>query len=183
MEQSNPEHRAHEIIAPLRYRFAAILYDALLILAIWVTTIATLVTVLGDAVVGAWVQSLLFVELYAFLAFFWCWRGQTLGMLAWRLRIRTDGRFTPTQALGRFIGGLASFATLGFGFFRMWFDPDRMTWSDRLSRSVVVRAAPTTPAGSAPPRRSSRPRRGSTSRARAGSERRRSSGRKRPRGT
>ena len=128
--------------APLRYRFAAILYDALIVLAIWVFTIVALVTLIGDAVTGAWVQSLLFLELYAFLAFSWCLRGQTLGMLAWRLRVRSEGRFTPTQALGRFIGGLASFATLGLGFFWMWFDDDRMTWSDRLSRSVVVRTPP-----------------------------------------
>jgi len=127
------------VIAPLRYRLAAILYDALIVIAIWVFTIVALVTVVGDAVLGAWVQSLLFVELYAFFAVFWCWRGQTLGMLAWRLRIRTEGRFTPTQALGRFIGGLLSFATLGLGFFWMWFDRDRMTWSDRLSNSIVVR--------------------------------------------
>ena len=46
---------------------------------------------------------------------------------------------TPTQALGRFVGGMASFATLGLGFLWMWFDRDRMTWSDLLSRSIVVR--------------------------------------------
>ena len=128
-----------ETIAPLRYRLAAILYDGLIILAIWVFTIVGLVTLIGDAVVGAWVQSLLFIELYAFLVGFWCLRGQTLGMLAWRLRIRSAGPFTPAQALGRFLGGLASFATLGFGFIWMWFDRDRMTWSDRLSGSIVVR--------------------------------------------
>ena len=128
-----------ETVAPLRYRLAAILYDALIILAIWVFTIVTLVTLIGDAVLGAWVQTLLFIEMYAFLVCFWCGRGQTLGMLAWHLRIRSDGPFTPTQALGRFAGGMASFATLGFGFLWMWFDRDRMTWSDRLSRSVVVR--------------------------------------------
>lgn len=126
-------------IAPLRYRLMAMLYDALVILAIWVFTVVLLVTLIGDAVVGAWVRSLLFIEMYAFFAFFWCVRGQTLGMLAWHLRIRTDGRFTPTQALGRFVGGLAGFAALGLGFIWMWFDRDRMTWSDRLSRSVVVR--------------------------------------------
>ena len=129
----------HVTVAPLRLRFAAILYDALVILAIWVFTIVALVTVIGDAVVGAWVQSLLFIEMYAFLALFWCLRGQTPGMLACRLRIHSAGRCTPTQALGRFLGGLASFATLGLGFFWMWFDRDRMTWSDRLSSSVVVR--------------------------------------------
>ena len=125
--------------APLRFRFAAMLYDALLVLAIWVTTIVLLVTLTGTAVLGAWVQSLLFVELYAFFAFFWCKRGQTLGMLAWRLRLDADGAFTPDQALRRFIGGVASFATLGLGFFWLWFDSDRRTWPDKLSNSRVVR--------------------------------------------
>ena len=125
--------------APLRYRFAALLYDALVVLSIWITTIVALVTLVGDAVVGAWVQSLLFIELYAFFAFFWCRRGQTLGMLAWRLRLRSAGRFTPEQALRRFAAELASFAALGLGFFWMWFDKDRLTWPDRFSRSVVVR--------------------------------------------
>lgn len=131
--------RERETVAPLRYRLLAILYDALIILAIWVFTIVALVTLIGDAVLGAWVQTLLFLEMYAFLGFFWCQRGQTIGMLAWHLRIRSDGPFTPTQALGRFIGGMASFATLGLGFIWMWFDRDRMTWSDRLSGSIIVR--------------------------------------------
>lgn len=128
-------------IAPLRHRFAAFVYDILIVFGIWVTTIIALVTVTGDAVVGAWVQSLLFLELYAFFAFFWCRRGQTVGMLAWRLRLRHDGRYTSQQALLRFIGALASFATLGLGFAWMWFGADRRTWGDRLSNSVVVREA------------------------------------------
>lgn len=134
-----PQPDDRETVAPLRYRLAAILYDTLIILACWVFTIVALVTLIGDAVLGAWVQTLLFLEMYAFLAFFWCMRGQTIGMLAWHLRIRSEGPFTPTQALGRFVGGMASFATLGFGFIWMWFDRDGMTWSDRLSRSVIVR--------------------------------------------
>ncbi|MDE0440696.1 MAG: RDD family protein [Gammaproteobacteria bacterium] len=134
-----PHTDDRETVAPLRYRLAAILYDALIILAIWVFTVVALVTLIGDAVLGAWVQTLLFLEMYAFLAFFWCQRGQTIGMLAWHLRIRSDGPFTPTQALGRFVGGMASFATLGLGFVWMWFDRDGMTWSDRLSHSTIVR--------------------------------------------
>ena len=127
--------------APLRYRFAAMLYDALILLGIWFLTIALLVTLVGDAVLGAWVQSLLFVETYAFFAFFWCKRGQTIGMLAWRLRLKAAGPFTPRQALRRFAAGVASFATLGLGFFWMWLDRDGRTWADRFSGSVVVREA------------------------------------------
>ena len=125
--------------APLRLRFAAMAYDALLLLAIWVVTIVALVTVTGDAVLGAWVQSLLFLEAYALFAFCWCRRGQTLGMAAWRLRLASDGRFTPGQALLRFVAGLASFATLGLGFFWMWLDAEGRTWPDRFSRSAMVR--------------------------------------------
>ena len=130
---------SESVSAPLRYRFAAMLYDALAMLAIWVVTIVVLVTLIGDAVMGAWVQSLLFVELYAFFAFFWCRRSQTLGMLAWRLRLHSTGGFTPGQALRRFASSLVSFAAFGFGFFWMWFDKNRLTWPDRFSRSVVVR--------------------------------------------
>lgn len=126
-------------MAPLWVRFAAMAYDALLLLAVWVVTIVALVTVTGDAVLGAWVQSLLFLEAYALFAFCWCRRRQTLGMAAWRLRLASDGPFTPGQALRRFVAGIASFATLGLGFFWMWLDAEGRTWPDRFSRSTVVR--------------------------------------------
>ena len=128
--------------AGLRYRLAAMLYDALAVLGIWIATIVVLVTVIGDAVVGAWVQSVLFVESYAYFAFFWCRRGRTPGMLAWRLKIHTSGPFRPAQALRRFVAGLASFLTLGLGFAWMWIDRVKLTWSDRFSGSVVLREPP-----------------------------------------
>ena len=134
--------KANGVRAALRYRFAAMLYDALAVLGIWIATIVALVTVIGDAVVGAWVQSVLFVESYAYLAFFWCRRGQTLGMLAWRLKLQCAGPFRPVQALRRFVAGLASFLTLGFGFAWMWIDRDKLTWGDRFSASEVVREPP-----------------------------------------
>ena len=145
-EKLAPSRRS---VAPLRFRLAAMLYDALVVLALWVLTVVGLVTVVGDAVVGAWVQSLLFVELYALLAYCWCKRGQTLGMVAWRLRLVScagqapasgvPAPFTPAQALRRFAAGCASFATLGVGFCWMWFDREGKSWPDRFSRSVIVR--------------------------------------------
>lgn len=128
-----------EPVAALRYRFAAMLYDALIVLAMWIFTIVLLVTLTGDAVLGAWLQSLLFLELYAFFTLSWSHRGQTIGMLAWRLELRSDGRFTPSQALRRFLGGLLSLLALGLGYIWMWFDPNRRTWPDRLSGSTMVR--------------------------------------------
>lgn len=115
------------------------LYDSLIVIGIWIFTIVLLVTVLGQEVIGAWVQSLLFIELFAFFVFFWLHRGQTIGMLAWRLRIEADRPFTLRNALLRFIGALLSFATLGLGYIWIWVDPQNRSFSDILSSSRVVR--------------------------------------------
>jgi len=103
-------------------------------------TLTILVVATNDAAVGPAVQSLLFVELFVYFTYFWVWRGQTIGMLAWDLRLENDGG-TPlrlSQALLRFVGALLSFATLGVGYVWMYVDPDRRTWPDMLSRSHVV---------------------------------------------
>ena len=128
-----------EKVAPLRFRLAAMLYDALIVLAMWIFTIVLLVTLTGDAVIGAWLQSLLFLELYAFFTLSWTHRGQTIGMLAWRLELRSDDRFTPKKALLRFAGALLSLLTLGLGHIWLWFDRENRTWPDRLSNSKMVR--------------------------------------------
>lgn len=120
-------------------RVFAMIYDALIVFAIWVLTIVILVTIAGDAVVGAWVQSLLFVELFAFFTYFWLRRGQTLGMLAWRLRLVSDEPMSLLTALMRFIGALLGGACLFLGYLWMLFDSENRSWSDLLSNTRVVR--------------------------------------------
>lgn len=114
-------------------------YDGLLVLAVWMLTLFPLVALSNGAVYGPAVRGILFLELYAFFTWFWTRRGQTLGMLAWRLRIETeDGRpLTLTQATLRFLGALASFACLGLGYLWVLFDPHGRSWSDLLSSSRV----------------------------------------------
>jgi uncharacterized RDD family membrane protein YckC len=116
------------------------LYDAMIVLALWLLTLFILVALRNAAAVGPFVQSLLFVELFAFFAYFWVSRGQTVGMLAWGLMLTSDtgAQLRPVQALLRFIGALASFATLGLGYLWMYVDPDRRTWPDMLSHTRIV---------------------------------------------
>ena len=118
-------------------------YDTLVVVAIWVTTIVIAVTIADEAVVGAWVQSLLFIEVFVFFAYFWINRGQTIGMLAWRLKLTSTESFTLRHALLRFVGALFSFACFGLGYIWIWFDRDRRSWSDMLSNTSVVRYQPT----------------------------------------
>ncbi len=117
------------------------IYDALLIVALWLITLFPVVAVSNAAITGATVQSLLFIEMFIFFAYFWVSRGQTLGMLAWRLRIvpfELGSVITLRQALLRFIGALAAFATLGLGYFWMYIDRERRTWPDMISRTRVI---------------------------------------------
>lgn len=130
-----------DTIAALHFRLLAMLYDALVLLGMWVLTIVLLVGATGGAVAGVWVQLLLLLEAYGFFLFFWTRRGQTLGMLAWRLRV-TDGNapISLRQAHLRMVGGILSLACLGLGHLWMLFDRQGRTWPDMLSASSIERA-------------------------------------------
>jgi len=139
-ESESPE--TDQILKPaaFRYRLLSIIYDTLILLGIWILTIVLLVTLIQDYVVGAWVQSLLFIESFVFFTYFWIARGQTAGMVAWRLQIQCEVRFTLRHAFLRFIGGMLGLACVGLGFLWIYIDKDRRSWSDIFSNSQIVRA-------------------------------------------
>lgn len=126
--------------ASLARRFGAMVYDAMIVLALWLLTLFIGVALHDGAVVGPLVQTILFLELFAFFAYFWVWRGQTLGMLAWDLRVETQSGapMRLSHALLRFIGALLSFACVGLGYLWMYVDPDRRAWPDMLSKTFIV---------------------------------------------
>ena len=80
-------------------------------------------------------QAVLLFVVVVFFCLFWTWRGQTVGMLAWRLRVeRSDGTLlTWRDALLRLGGACVSLAALGLGYFWIWIDRDRLAWHDRWS--------------------------------------------------
>ncbi len=119
MKKSSPSSPKY---AGLLRRFAAISYDALLLLAllIFATGLVTLFT--GGEATRAnnpFVTTWLFLVSFAFFAWFWTHGGQTLGMRAWKIRLQQeDGRsISLWQALLRFITGLPAWALLGLGGF------------------------------------------------------------------
>jgi len=116
------------------------LYDTLLMLAIWMATLFPMVAVTNGTVFGAPVQTVLFLELYGFFAYFWLARGQTAGMLAWRLALRSadGGPISLRQVTVRFFGAMLCFLSLGLGYLWILFDRRRRSWSDMLSGTEVV---------------------------------------------
>jgi len=116
------------------------IYDLLLVLALWLVTLFPFVALANAAVTGAALQSLLFVEMFAFYVYFWVARGQTLGMLAWHLHVVgvSGHSITLRQALLRFVGGLCSVITLGLGFVWQLFDAHRRSWPDLMSETRTI---------------------------------------------
>jgi len=84
----------------------------------------------------------LYLLLVWFLYFAWPWLhgGQTLGMLAWRIKLQaTDGPvLTWRHVLIRFITAFFSWGIFGIGFFWALFHKQHRTWHDLTSHTRIV---------------------------------------------
>jgi len=124
-------------------RFGAMLYDSLLVIALWfLATIPFVAISRGEAVEPEMFsyQLLLVVVVYVFLVGFWCRRGSTLGMLAWGLRVETGSGALPSLVQGsiRFLVAPVSMLVGGLGFFWQLWDKDQETWHDKLSKTHLM---------------------------------------------
>lgn len=131
-------------------RMGAVFYDTMLIgvtTAIIGGILATIVAQVGSVELhaGSRLSNLLFLLdlVIAFFLFGWFWThgGQTLGMRAWKIKVVTDdgSPFGWPQAFFRYVGALFSWLALGVGFWVAIFDPQKLTWHDRFSRTHLVR--------------------------------------------
>lgn len=130
---------------PLPRRLAAALYDTVLLLGVELLAFIPYTLLRRGAGSGSFDPLALFWLLaVAFLFFGWFWThgGQTLGMRTWRIRVQTrDGRaISWSQALLRFMTAIVSWAALGLGFWWSLWDKEKMTWHDRWSESLLVKA-------------------------------------------
>lgn len=127
----------------LMRRFGAILYDALLVLAVlFLVTIPFIALRSGEAVESNdfLYQLSLLVVTYAFFVGFWTSKGRTLGMQSWGLQLEGADRRRASlgQATIRFFAAVLSWAAVGLGFLWQLWDKDKLTWHDRLSGTHLV---------------------------------------------
>lgn len=141
--------------APLWRRLAAMAYDSVLVVSIWMVVAFIVLsffgidnarTVDGDTVtLDPVYKNVLFAVMmfsaWVFFAWFWTHSGQTLGMQAWRIKVqnRDGSSISVGQTVVRFFAAIPAFLLLGLGYFYMWWDPASETLHDKLSKSVVVR--------------------------------------------
>lgn len=133
--------------ASLPWRLAAIVYDLFPLAGIWFACGLLGVALNGGQAaapgsLGAWFQfGLMLGATWGYFLASWRRGGQTLGMRAWRLRLLDlQGNAPGWTALNlRFALALLSWAAAGLGFVWSLFDPERRTWHDLGSRTVLVR--------------------------------------------
>jgi uncharacterized RDD family membrane protein YckC len=143
-------------------RFAALLYDSLLIAALLlIYTVIALAFTHGRAITeassgNAWyvyrAGEVLLIGAYGVLN--WMRSGQTLGMRAWRIHVLSDaGRpVSFGRAVLRFVFSVFAWLPLALGVLWLYLDPERLALQDRLSGTRVVRLLPSaTPPPATPP--------------------------------
>jgi uncharacterized RDD family membrane protein YckC len=125
-------------------RIAAILYDSLLVGALFFLATVPFIAVRGGEPVetseNLLYRVVLFVVVFVFFVGFWSRSGRTLGMQSWGLQLETvDGRIPSVAAASlRFFAALVSLLPLGLGFLWQLWDPEKLTWHDRASKTRLV---------------------------------------------
>lgn len=142
------------VSARLLRRFAAMVYDSLLLMAlalaygalvVWLNVLLQGVPAEGERLHwGLWRLPVflgMLVVLAGFFCFFWRRSGQTLGMRAWRLKLVDRDSAAPAslkQCVLRVVLAPVSLLCLGLGYFWHWLDPQRHTFHGRMSRTRVI---------------------------------------------
>jgi len=133
--------------AALWRRLAALFYDLLVLVAIWMFAAALILLAFHGEVDVARQPALYHFVLQATLLLLsalyfvvsWSKGGQTIGMRAWKVRILDNNGQPPgeRQSLLRFV--LALISLIGaFGFIWCLFDADRRAWHDVMAKTRMV---------------------------------------------
>ena len=148
MLNSHPMDSPDTSTAPsLPRRLTAILYDALLVLAMVAVVNATALGVLVKLTSGEQqvlaphlVQLLTLFSIIGFFMVFWLKSGQTLGMQAWRIQLQTTKGARPRvhQCLLRCCIAVPALFFGGLGYWWSAFDPLGRRWHDWSSGTRIV---------------------------------------------
>ena len=125
-------------------RLGAMLYDALLLLALLMLATALLMPITRGAIAldNIAFQLYLLSVVTGYFVYFWLRHGQTLGMRTWKIRLaRADGQaLTFGDTIRRLLFSLLSWLPLGLGFWWVLFNRQRLAWHDRWSGTLLVMA-------------------------------------------
>jgi uncharacterized RDD family membrane protein YckC len=138
-------------IAPLWRRLAAMLYDSIVLIGLWIIVSFLVTAAFGIDSAGTAESQLnplyrytllaaMLGSAYLFFGWFWVNSGQTIGMQAWKLRVQNaDGSAIGWRQVGlRYISAPLALAVFGFGYWWALFDRQHRSWPDIASHSYIV---------------------------------------------
>jgi uncharacterized RDD family membrane protein YckC len=134
--------------APLWRRLAALFYDLLVLVALWMAAAGlVLLAFQGEVDVArqpplyhAVLQLALLVPTALYFAVSWSRGGQTIGMRAWRVRLVDAQGHSPAlgRSLLRFVLATLSLVLGGLGFLWCLFDAERRAWHDVMLATRMI---------------------------------------------
>ena len=145
------QNNTQTVRAPLWRRFAAMIYDSFILLAISMAYGATSLFFFASffeikandyspVMSGFFFQLGWLVSIAIFYVYFWRNAGQTVGMRAWKITIQNLDGHRPTyfECIVRYCVSLISLILLGLGYFYALVDPQKRTLHDILSRTQTL---------------------------------------------
>ncbi len=144
MKKSNSPNLINFPNAPFFRRFAALVYDSFIVFSflLLATTIALIVNKGASLQPYRWLfLAYLFISTGLFLSWFWKTSGQTLGMLAWKIRV-VNGEGTALTWRQAFCRYLLSFVTIlcgGLGFLWCLIDKEKQSLHDRMLHFKMIK--------------------------------------------
>lgn len=128
--------------AGLIRRLAAAVYDLFLLVGLWLISGLLLLPFHGGHAVDGhnpWVRLYFLFIPYLFFSWFWMHGGQTLGMKAWRMQLRTPegGPVQWYQAVIRYVAAWVSWLSI-VGMLWCLFDDQRRSLQDIASGTELV---------------------------------------------
>jgi uncharacterized RDD family membrane protein YckC len=146
---SKSRESVRPVAAGLFRRLAALFYDVLLVTALLMFATWLVLLLTGGQAIAAqsprwWMlgyRILLGAVMIAYFGLFWTRGGQTLGMLAWKIRVvRANGARLRWRDVGlRLAAAVLSWLPAGLGYLWVLVDRERLAWHDRLSATRVER--------------------------------------------
>ena len=128
-------------------RVLALVYDSLLIGAIVLVLSLLLVFINGGYPESGSVVSFIqfFILVFVgpiFYSYFWITnKGQTTGMLAWKIKLVSmdETELNLKQTILRCLISTISFVCLGLGYFWIFYNKNNLSWSDILTKTKVIK--------------------------------------------
>ncbi len=139
--------------AGLLRRMAALLYDMFLVVSLWILLAFPLQLLFGgetsqvvdgrvetDPVLGWLLFIMMIVSAATFYIWFWRRTGQTLGMIAWRIRVVgiNNENLDLKRGIIRFAAAWPAFWLFGLGYLYRYLDADGDALHEKLSASKTV---------------------------------------------